>query len=94
MMANEERRQAQGRKRVDNPKHPEYNKRGTYVSVLHLMVKGTTCQTMNLQFLIKRVTVAHPTDYGYYKEVYVLNDMGKSALRRKKYEKQMLKEPI
>lgn len=30
-----------------------------------------------LKFLIKKIKVEHPIDKGYYKEIYVLNDMGK-----------------
>lgn len=54
--------------------------------ILRLSVKGTLDELTGNTYYMKRVKVLHPTDYGYSKEVFVLNDSGRSKLKRMRYE--------
>lgn len=82
-----ERWKIQGRVRISNDKHPDYNKRGNAMDVLKLTVRGTTDELLGLgMFLKKKVKKEHPIDKGYFKEVYVLSDFGKNKLKRLKNE--------
>lgn len=83
-----ERWAQQGRQRIGNYKHPQYNNRGNAKEVLSLIVNGTTDELKGLGWIYKKlVEKEHPTDKGYFKKVYILTDAGrlrlKSARKRK-----------
>ncbi len=75
--------------------HLEQRKaKGKYINdknadnVLCLAVNGTTDKLAGgYRFLAKKVKVEHPIDKGYFKEAYILTDMGKARLKRLKIEK-------
>lgn len=52
--------------------------------ILRLTVRGTTDELNGMLFYFKRVNKEHPTDKGYFKQVFVLSDTGKAKLRNKK----------
>ena len=81
-----EQRKKQGRELVLNEKHPAYRQKTPML--LKLMVKGTTDSLIGFTYMRKRVIVKHPTEFGYFKEAYVLSSMGKAKLQRLKREKQ------
>jgi hypothetical protein len=83
-----ERREKMGRQRVTNPKHPLYKPKEKIINTL--IVKGTLDVLKGYTFLKKKVILEHPIDKGYFKEVYVLSDMGKNYLQRLKVEKKNL----
>ena len=88
-----ERWDTQGRVRISNPQHPEFNKRGTYREVLSLTVRGTTDVLTSMHHhLFKKVKKEHPIDKGYFKEVLVLSDWGRTKLRTKKYDKLCIRD--
>lgn len=75
-----ERREAMGRTRISNPKHPNYNPKE--ILVTKLIVKGTLDHLAGSKtFYFKKAKIEHPTDKGYFKEGYILNDSGKSRLK-------------
>lgn len=57
--------------------------------ILRLAVKGTTDELNGLFWLCKRITIQHPTDAGYYKQAYILNDAGRSRLKHLRYMQKM-----
>ena len=77
-----------GRSHISNDKHPNFNKRGTFHEILSLITRGTTDELRGLSFTIKKkVLKEHPTEKGYFKEVYVLTDFGKRKLKNLKQNK-------
>lgn len=49
-----------------------------------LTVRGTLDKLGRGRWLfVRKVRVAHPTDFGYYKEAYALSDRGKIYYKRK-----------
>jgi hypothetical protein len=80
-----ESREAKGRIRITNPKHPNYDPKE--IDITRLIVKGTLDSLYGHRFLIKRIKIEHPIDKGFFKEVIILNDMGKSLVRRMKRER-------
>jgi len=53
-----------------------------------LSVKGTLDKIGRSFWLNrKRVIIKHPTDFGFYKEAFVLSDSGKLRLKNKRREK-------
>ena len=82
---NEERRKRQGKSRIANPVHPDYQS-----DLGKLIVWGTTDElAKGVNFMFKRIRKQHPTDFGYSKDFYVLSDFGKSKLRRMRYAAKM-----
>ena len=81
-MRDEERRKKINKERVSNPAHPKYNDQ-KYKIFLRLAVYGT-CDVLakGINYNIKKITKEHPTDKGYFKEVYILSDAGKRKLNR------------
>lgn len=57
-----------------------------------LSVRGTLDKLAGgtMKYLIKKISKPHPTDIGYYKEVYILNDSGKLKYKylKRKYSHQ------
>lgn len=52
------------------------------LTALKLSVLGSTdVLAVLVNYMFKRVMVEHPTDKGYFKEVYVLSDKGKLRLK-------------
>lgn len=84
-----ERNEAKGRVTISNPKHPQYDAiKAPLINTL--IVRGTLDHLSgNKMFLIKKVKVEHPTDKGYFKEVYILTDSGKRLLKSRKRLKEM-----
>lgn len=79
---NDDRHRKNGKQRISNHNHPDFNKRGNYHDVLALNVRGTTDVLGRANWLqIKKVMKPHPTDRGYFKEVYVLSEAGKRRYR-------------
>lgn len=82
-----ERREAKGQIRITNPKHANYNEEKDRI-INKLIVKGTTDELRGYStFFRKLIRKEHLVDKGYFKEVYVLSDMGKLKLARLKREK-------
>jgi hypothetical protein len=74
----EERRKAMGRSRIQNPMHPQYNH-----ELGKLTVWGTTDElAKGVNYMVRKVVKSHPTDMGYFKQMYVLSDFGKTKLKR------------
>ena len=81
---NEERRVKHGKVRISNPKHPDYNEEKDRI-LLGLMVRGTTDVLKGGYYMLcKKIKIEHPTDKGFFKEVYVLNEFGKNRLKKLK----------
>jgi hypothetical protein len=77
-----------GKVRITNPKHTKYNEEKIGV-ITNLIVRGTTDILRGYKSLFcKKIKVEHPIDKGYFKEVYVLTDFGKSKLRNLKRKKE------
>lgn len=56
-------------------------------SLNRLNVYGTCDPSASgMHMFLKTIKIPHPTDYGYFKEVKVFNDMGKRLYQRKKNE--------
>jgi hypothetical protein len=72
------------KKRISNPKHPDYNETKDRTA-LKLMCFGT-CDTLAklINYSVKKIKKEHPTDKGYFKECYVLTDSGRTKLKRMK----------
>jgi len=79
-----ERRVKQGKIRITNPKHPLYNEAQANL-ITTLIVRGTLdilAKRGGIASVGKKVLKEHPTDKGYYKEVYVLSAYGKLYLKQ------------
>ena len=74
-----ERRESLGRIRISNPKHPNYSPKEP--TILRLAVKGTMDHLAATNYKIKKVRIEHPIDKGYFKEAYILTDIGKQRLK-------------
>ncbi len=82
-----EREEAKGKIRISNPKHLNYNEEKSII-INKLIVRGTTDELRGYSlFYRKLIKKEHPIDKGYFKEVYVLSDMGKAKLARLKRKK-------
>lgn len=82
---NDKRHERKGKIRISNNNHPLFNKKGNYFDILSLNVRGTTdILGRGNWVLIKRVLKEHPTDKGYFKEVYILSKEGRNKLKRLK----------
>ena len=53
-------------------------------AALTLNVRGTLDHLAATNFKIKKVKIEHPIDKGYYKEAYILSEMGKKRLKTMK----------
>ena len=85
----ERRKKTTGKVRVSNPQHPKYNEEKSRING-RLMVLGT-CDSLArmINYNFKRVKKEHSVDFGYFKEVYILSDYGRSKLKSMRYEKKM-----
>jgi len=86
-----ERCEKMGRVRISNPKHPQHNEEKSRI-INSLIVKGTTDELRGYLFIAKKIKKEHPKDRGYFKEVYVLTDMGRAKLRNLKMKKKFESE--
>ena len=58
--------------------HPQYNH-----ELGKLTVWGTTDELAKcVNYMVRKVVKSHPTDMGYFKQMYVLSDFGKTKLKR------------
>lgn len=80
-----ERREKMGKQRITNDKHPNYKPKEKLITTL--IVRGTSDVLKGYWLFRKRVVIQHPTDMGFTKEVFVLNDMGKAKLKRLRRER-------
>jgi hypothetical protein len=78
-MRQEDNRKKQGKQRIGNPAHPDFNE-----VVNTLCVRGTLCKVLPMWLYRTRKTIYHPTDPTFTKEVFILNDKGKQYLNHKK----------
>jgi hypothetical protein len=66
-----ERQKKRGRQEISNPSHPDYNQKHRDINKLRVFGTLDVLAKTNLG-RISRVMKPHPTDKGYFKEVYVL----------------------
>ena len=82
-----ERREAQNKQRITNPNHPLYKEKEKLIN--RLIVRGTTDDLHGYSLLYRKlIKIEHPIDRGFFKQVYILSDMGKGRLKRLKREKE------
>jgi hypothetical protein len=89
MVTEKRREKTTGRVRISNPKHPQYNEEKSRING-KLMVYGTCDSLARLfNYGVKKVKKEHSVDFGYFKEVYILSDSGRSKLKSMRYDKKM-----
>jgi hypothetical protein len=74
-----ERNKAKGRTYIENPAHPAFN-----ATLNTLIVRGTLDHLAKTKFYLKKVRIEHPTDKGFFKDAYILNESGKKLLQSRK----------